>query len=116
MKNDGYYNLAENIVETVLHDLVKRSKIASFNRSKHNDNLDASGIDFLIILNGGLAVPLQCKTYSKKNKERLLEHERKHPEIKYIIFVMTHGFNRNKRKIYLLVERDILNIIKSADR
>lgn len=116
MSDDGSDNVAENVIETVLQRLRDKKKIAGFHRSKKNDSLDASGIDFLIILNNGLAIPLQCKTYSRKNDLRLTEHRRKHPEIKYIIFVVTHGYNQDKDKIYLMAEKDLLDIIKNADR
>lgn len=116
MSDDGSDNVAENVVETVLQRLRNKKKITGFHRSKKNDSLDVSGIDFLIILNNGLVIPLQCKTHSKKDASRLEEHKKKHPEIKFIIFVTTHGYNRDKEKIYLKAEKYILDIIKSADR
>ncbi len=95
----------------MLSDLRKEKIIASFIRCKPNDVLDSSGIDFLIILNDGYAIPLQCKTYSHKNDERIADHMRKHRDIKFIMCVVTHTFERDKQKVYLLARKGLLAII-----
>ena len=107
-------NLAEDVVEEVLERLKKDSIISGFLRNRPNDRLDSEGIDFLIFLPSGFALPLQVKTkngrYSKE--ERLKEHLRKHPCVKFLICVPTNLFNSERDRLYEIVERELISMLR----
>ncbi len=73
---------AEDIVEEVLKDLSKKGKLFSYHRSRKGKELDAEGVDFLVYLNNGLAVPLQVKA-----APHFKSHFKKHPAIKFVVVV-----------------------------
>lgn len=110
----GQENLAEEITQTVLGKLQKEKLIAKFIRSQRNEDLDIGGIDFLIILNSGYAIPLQVKTDNKNIEKKLDEHKNKHSEIKFVLCVPTHRFRRDPEKIYKVVEAELRQYLKSA--
>ena len=110
----GQENLAEEIVQTVLGKLQKEKLIAKSIRSKRNEDLDIGGIDFLIILNSGYAIPLQVKTDNRHIEKKLAEHQDKHSEIKFVLCVPTHRFRRDPGKIYKVIEAKLRQYLKSA--
>ena len=57
-------------------------------RNKQNDWIDSAGIDFLIFLNNGLALPVQIKSARGNLEYKKREHFRKYPIVKTIIFVL----------------------------
>jgi hypothetical protein len=84
----NYRNPAEDIVERVLGKLRTEDRISGFIRNRPNDRLDIEGIDFLIFLKNGLALPLQVKTLSREGNDRKADwHRQKHPLVKFLIFV-----------------------------
>lgn len=110
----GQENLAEEITQTVLGKLQKEEIFAKFIRAKRNEDLDIGGIDFLIILNSGYAIPFQVKTDNKNIEKKVSEHKEKHPEIKFILCVPTHRFRRDPEKIYKVVEAELRQYLKFA--
>ncbi len=107
-------NAAEEIVEEVLNQKQKKGCIPGFLRNNSNDRLDVSGIDFLIFLHNGLALPLQVKTNSTKDnmEVKLKEHLRKHPCVKYVLLVDIH--NRDRDDLYKNIDKVIRGMIKEA--
>ncbi len=107
-------NAAEEIVEEVLNQKQKRGCISGFLRNQSNDQLDVAGIDFLIFLHNGLALPLQVKTHSNKDnmEVKLQEHRRKHPCVKYVLVVDIH--NRDRDGLYKDIDKTIRGMIKEA--
>ncbi len=107
-------NPAEDIVEEVLKRMAGGKSIAGFLKNIHGDRLDHEGIDFLIILNNGLAVPLQVKTYSGKerNEKKYREHLHKHPLVLFFLTVNVH--TGNPEAVYRYIERELRYQIRKA--
>ena len=103
----GQENLAEEIIQTTLQGLKKEKLIATFIRSNKNDYLDQAGIDFLIILNSGYAIPLKVKTDNENIEKGVNDHKIKHPEIQFVLCVPTHRFRRDPEKIYKIVKAEL---------
>lgn len=107
-------NLAEDVVEEVLRKLKRDSLISGFLRNRSNDRLDSEGIDFLIFLPNGYAIPLQVKTANGRypKEEKLKEHLRKHPCVKFLICVQTNFFHSKRERLYKIVEQELKSILK----
>ena len=109
-------NPAEDVVEKVLNKLKGEGVIAGFLRNRQSDRLDEEGIDFLIILPSGFALPLQVKTCNSNDKRqydgKLQEHKRKHPLIKFLICVKTNLLANESERLYSLVERDLRSMMR----
>ena len=105
-------NTAEEIVEQVLRWLQREERIAGYLRNNPSDRMDSEGIDFLIFLRNGLALPLQVKTSSgeRNDKEKAREHFRKHPKVRHIIMVEIHSDDKSA------VCRHIARTIRSMAR
>ncbi|GEM_PF-1472546 len=107
-------NAAEDTVEEVLKKLKSESVISGFLRNRPSDRLDSEGIDFLIFLPSGFALPLQVKTsngrYSKE--EKMEEHLRKHPCVKFLICVQTNLIPSERERLYAMVERDLKSMLR----
>ena len=69
-------------------------RVASHIHADKNGSLDRAGVDILIILNTGLAVPLQVGTDNKKHQR----HRRRHPFIKFVFIVNKFPCNDNERR------------------
>ena len=85
----------ENAVEEATRELIKENPcFVGYQRAQKNDALDANGIDILIYLRGGLALPLQVKsTYSKRRK-----FQRNHPLILFVLFVRNITLDKNSER------------------
>jgi hypothetical protein len=106
-------NVAEMILKEVLVDLQKDGKIAGFIQSHKNDRLDKEGIDFLVLLNDDLALPIQVKTYSRNRKRCIDKHFRRHPLVKFVIFVRIGFYNRRPEIASNRLKDEILNYLLS---
>lgn len=96
--NQGRPNLGgptEDAVEEAVRELIKEDlHFIGYQRAQKNDALDANGIDILIYLRGGLALPLQVKsTYSRREK-----FHRNHPFIIFVLFVRNISLDKNSEK------------------
>ena len=119
MRSGRQENPAEEVVERVLTKMKDEDRIRGYLRNRTSDRLDSEGIDFLIILNTNLALPLQVKTCNKQNggkgskdyDRKLKEHLRKHPLVKFFICIQTNMLNSNPDRLYQIVERDLVNLI-----
>ena len=107
-------NPAEDIVEEVLKRMASGKSIAGFLKNYHGDRLDQEGIDFLIILNNGLAAPLQVKTHSGKerNEKKHREHLQKHPLVQFFIAVDVGA--ENPETVYRYIERELRYMVRRA--
>ena len=107
-------NLAEDVVEEVLKKLKSESIISGFLRNRKNDYLDREGIDFLIFLPNGFALPLQVKTANGRygKEEKMKEHLRKHPCVKFLICVQINFFNSERERLYKIVEQELKSMLK----
>lgn len=72
--------LAEWVVQQIVEYWKKKGKIWDYIIDKH---LDAIGIDIIIIMRGGLAVPLQIKSSTKHARE----HLKHYPTIPFLFVV-----------------------------
>lgn len=112
-------NAAEEIVQTCLLRMKHAGQINYFIRNNRNDRLDCEGIDFLIFLINGLALPLQVKTFvgERKNEEKRRTHERIHPAVEHIIFINIHGEDADGREEeYRRIIRTIRSAVKESLR
>ena len=93
-------NDAEEIVKYALMAMKKEKKIADFIHSKRNGELDEKGIDFLVITNNSKLLAIQVKTSSNNNNDdrKLGLHLKKHPQIKFVIFVKVNLYCKNKEE------------------
>ena len=85
----------EDAVEEATKELIKEDPhFIGYQRAKKNDALDANGIDILIYLQGGMALPLQVKSsYSKLRK-----FQRNHPLIRFVLFVRKISLDKNSER------------------
>ena len=111
-----YDNVAELIFKEVLSELKKAGKIAGFIQSQKNDRLDMEGIDFLLLLNNDLALPVQVKTHSRNKKRCIEKHFRNHSLIKFIVFVKIGFYNRRPETAFKHLENEILGYILSRSK
>lgn len=91
--------------------------IVAFLANRQGDQMDQEGIDFLVYLHNGLALPLQIKTDSdsKSLAAKLAKHFKIHPEILFVLKVPVH--NKDEEKIICHFERVIKRLIgKAASR
>lgn len=108
-------NVAENMVEEVLLRRKHRGDIAGYIRNVQNDLLDKEGMDFLIFLNNGLALPLQVKIFNKKYWwKKLQKHRRNHPMVKFVLAVDIHRYSRAEALVF--IDRFLSATVKSAMR
>lgn len=111
-------NPAEDAVETALQRLQEKGEILGFLKNRSSDRLDEEGIDFLIFLPSGFAIPLQVKTCNSNDKReydyKLKEHARKHPLVKFLICVRTNLLINEPERLYAIVERDLKSIMRRA--
>lgn len=109
-------NPAEDAVETVLQRLKEKGEILGFLRNRSSDRLDEEGIDFLIFLPRGFAMPLQVKTCNSNDKReydyKLREHKRKHPLVEFLICVRTNLLTNESERLYAIVERDLKSMMR----
>lgn len=105
-RHKGTPSKAENNVAKALKELRQEGVIAHFLRAWRNRQLDVSGIDFLIIFEGGVydgwAIPLQVKT----KKGELDTHFSRYPSVKAVIVTCSHDtIFQTKEKLLELFER-----------
>lgn len=104
---------SEDIVQRVLEKLEKEKLIAGFLRNRPSDRLDSEGIDFLIFLNNGKALPLQVKTFNRKysKEDKMREHLRKHPLVRNLICVPTYLAQSDEERMLREVEKELRKIL-----
>ena len=76
--------------------------ILGYLRNNPNDRLDTEGIDFLVVLKNGLAVPLQVKT-ERRNDQCAVQyrhHLRKHGLVRFLIAVPIYWYFAHRDKLY----------------
>jgi len=107
-------NPAEDVVEKVLEKIIAEKAISGFIRNRPSDRLDEEGIDFLIFLNNGSALPLQVKTEGGKHnfQQKYREHQRKHPLVQFLICVPVHLLNSNPEEVYRQTEKELRRMLK----
>lgn len=110
------FNEAEEIVAECLTAMKKDGRISDFIHSKRNGELDVKGIDFLLVLNNDKVVAVQIKTSSSEgNNRRTLEHHlKKHPKIKFMIFVEIGFYHKKPEKVLNAVRGEIEAFITSV--
>lgn len=105
-------NIAEDVVGTVLNKMREEKIIAGSIRNRKNDKMDEEGIDFLVLFETGMAVPIQVKTeprgYNFNRKFR--EHIRKHPMIKFMISVPINLLQKEPERLYAIVKKRLIDI------
>lgn len=103
-------NVGEQIVEQALCCLIGKGQVLHFIHSRASDQYDAEGLDFLVYLKGGLALPIQVKadcgscscTDNERRKKVTRKHLRKHPYVRCVVFVnpvMENEIRRVERQI-----------------
>lgn len=97
-KNRNRDNLgkeAEDAVESAVKELIEEdSKLPENNRrfvgyirAQCSDILDSYGIDNLVFLNSGAAIPIQIKAVKKRKRRVFNKFHRDHPAIKFVLFI-----------------------------
>ena len=106
-------NPAEDFVERILNKFKNDGRIKGFLRNHQSDRLDAEGIDFLIFMKNGWALPLQVKSGNARDhrEEKLREHLHKHPLVLYLICVPTYLLESNLERAEKITEKELENIL-----
>ncbi len=115
-KNKGDHNIAEEVVETVLIRLTEEKMIAGFLRSRHSDHWDAEGLDFLIFLESGVAIPLQVKTEIRQypHEKQYEKHIKKHPLVKFLVSIPIRFYSSEPERVYAKARSLIEELISKA--
>ena len=106
----------------VLNLYKEKNLITEWRKARDNGELDSDGVDFIIYLQSGLAIPFQLK-YTGKNvqrrRNRLVKHHLAlHPHIKFI-FVMTkkdlvHSKENTQKLLDLAQKLSVIILPKAA--
>ena len=109
---DRDVNVAENIVEIVLGKMREEKIIPYFIRNRKNDKMDQEGIDFLVFLDNGSAIPIQVKTEPKGDNfnKKYKEHLRKHPFVKFMIAVPIHLLHKEPDRLNAIMIGRLMEI------
>lgn len=115
-KESRDYNVAEEIVVVILTRMKEEKEISGFLRSRHSDHWDAEGLDFLIFLESGLAIPLQVKTENLRHpyEKQYDEHIKKHPLVKFLVSIPVHFHSREPERVYSKAQSLLKEIISKA--
>ena len=93
--SDNLGKEAEDAVEAATRELIEEdSKLPETNRrfvgyirASCSDALDSNGIDILIFLNNGGAIPIQIKAVKKRKHRVFKRFHKHHPSIRFILFI-----------------------------
>ena len=98
---------AEDVVEDALKQLLQEEpRVAGYLRARSADRLDNEGIDFLIFLKGGFALPIQVRsTYRHVTK-----FHKKHPSIRFILFIL-----RRRLAPFNIVDKNSVHYRRSVE-
>lgn len=99
MESDDRGQRAERAVKQALDIMEKEKTIAGSYQNKQHGEVDELGIDFLVYLKNGLILPIQVKAASKDNENRRVKHIKKHPYVKFIIFVNVELYKVRPEKV-----------------
>ncbi len=107
-------NVAEMILKEVLLEMQKDDLISGFIQSRKNDRLDMEGIDFLLFLKNDLSLAVQVKTHSRNHKRCIDKHFRRHPLIKFVLFIKIGFYNRRPETASRYIKEEIKSFIKQS--
>lgn len=95
---------SERLVEEALIELKNEEFIEGYKHARVNGELDTAGIDFLIFLKGGAAIPLQVKG----NYKQVSKHKTKYPHISAVFVVGNRRSVQNiKKRLKTLISKTI---------
>lgn len=99
---------AEDAVEAAVKELVNedskvpadRRRFVGYIRAKCSDILDSHGIDILIFLNSGVAIPIQIKAVKKRKRRVFNRFHKDHPYIRFVIFIRKNPLRNSDSPAY----------------
>ena len=112
MESDDRGKKAEAVVKQVLGIMEKEGEIIGSYQNKQHGEVDELGIDFIVYLKGGLILPIQVKAASKDNDNRRAKHMKKHPNVKFMIFVNLELYKVRPEKVLDSVMKEIQAFLK----
>ena len=116
---------AEDAVESATKELIEedsklpedKRRFVAYIRPKCSDILDSNGIDILIFLNSGAAIPIQIKAVKKRKRRTFNRFHKNHPFIRFILFIRKNPLkcpdSQGYRRTLDYIKRKIMNY---ADR
>lgn len=103
---------SEDIVEQALKELLDEKKITYYLKSKPNFQLDTNGVDFIIFLKGGMALPLQVK----RSDIEIPYHFKRYPFVSACITVKGKRINGSVGKTKDAIMRLIRNCLNKSHK
>ena len=103
---------AETAVRQALAIMEKEKTIAGFYQNKQHGEVDELGIDFLVYLKNGFILPIQVKASCKDNGNRRSKHIKKHPNIRFMIFVDLESYKVRQEKVLDCIMEEIKGFLK----
>lgn len=113
MESDDRGQRAELAVKQALGIMLNEKVISGFYQNKQHGEVDELGIDFLVYLKNGFILPIQVKAGSKDNENRRAKHMKKHPNIKFMVFVNIELFKARPEKVLNCIVTEIESFLKS---
>ncbi len=112
MESDDRGKKAEAVVRQVLSIMEKEREIAGSYQNKQHGEVDELGIDFIVYLKNGFILPIQVKAGSKDNENRRAKHMKKHPNVKFMIFVNLELYKVRPEKVLGCIMKEIEDFLK----
>ena len=112
MESDDRGQRAEKAVKQALGIMEKEKTIVGSYQNKQHGEVDELGIDFLVYLKNGLILPIQVKTASKDNENRHAKHMKKHPHVKFLIFVNVELYKVRPEKVLDCIMEEIKGFLR----
>lgn len=99
----------EKATQEAVEELIKEDpKFIGYLKAKSSDRLDAEGIDIMIFVRGGFALPIQVKTTKRKiNRFKAI-----HPMVRFVLFIKKCRRNQSTLDKSSPLYRPTLNYIK----
>lgn len=116
---------AEDAVEAATRELIEEDsklpdiqrRFVAYIRAECSDILDRNGVDVLIFLNNGGAIPIQIKAVKRRKRRTFNRFHKHHPFVRFILFIRKNPLrNPNSlgyRRTLDYIKKKILNY---ADR
>lgn len=112
MESDDRGQKAEAAVKQALCIMEKERTIVGSYQNKQHGEVDELGIDFLVYLKNGFILPIQVKAGSKDNENRRTKHIKKHPNVKFLIFVNIELYRVRPEKVLDCITKEIEGFLR----
>lgn len=100
----------ERAAEEAVRELVKENPLlfVGYLRAKSSDRLDSEGIDIMVFVRGGFALPLQIRTTRKK----IRRFNKIHPLVRFVLVIKKQLHHNNALDRNTPLYRGTLDYIK----